>query len=85
MRSLDKLLIKGVDVWDTGTYTCEIEGDIEEQTTVSHFLQVLGQYIFFLWLFKIMWIKEIARNENKLLLDFFDNSFLIVEKSSKQQ
>lgn len=41
MRSLEKLLIKGVDVWDTGTYTCEIEGDMEEQTTVSHFLQVL--------------------------------------------
>ena len=45
MRSEDRLVIKRVTVWDTGTsgtYTCEIEADMEEQTTVSHFLQVLG-------------------------------------------
>ena len=29
MRSLNKLLIKGGNAWDTGTYTCEIEGDLE--------------------------------------------------------
>ena len=42
MRRVDKLIIKKVNVWDTGTYTCEIEAGMEEQTTVSHFLQVLG-------------------------------------------
>ena len=31
-----------MNVWDTGTFTCEIEVGMEEQTTVSHFLQVLG-------------------------------------------
>jgi len=40
-RSEEKLLIRRVTVWDTGTYTCEVEADMEEQTTVAHFLQVL--------------------------------------------
>ena len=35
-------MIRKVNVWDTGTFTCEIEVGTEEQTTVSHFLQVLG-------------------------------------------
>jgi len=41
IRSEDKLVIRKVNIWDTGTYTCEVETDMDEQTTVSHFLQVL--------------------------------------------
>ena len=37
------LHIRGVTVWDTGTYTCEIEADMENHITLSHFLQVLGK------------------------------------------
>ena len=36
------LRVSGVTVWDTGTYTCEIEADMENHITLSHFLQVLG-------------------------------------------
>ena len=46
IRSEDKLVIRKVNIWDTGTYTCEVETDMDEQTTVSHFLQVLGIYFF---------------------------------------
>ena len=42
IRSEDRLIIRKVNIWDTGTYTCEIEANMDEQTTVSHFLQVLG-------------------------------------------
>ena len=38
-------MIRRVTVWDTGTYTCEVEADMEEQTTVAHFLQVLGEFL----------------------------------------
>ena len=37
------LHVRGVTVWDTGTYTCEIEADMENHITLSHFLQVLGK------------------------------------------
>ena len=46
LRSKDKLVIRKVNVWDTGTFTCEIEVGMEEQTTVSHFLQVLGSTFY---------------------------------------
>ena len=45
-RTEYQLAIKEVTVWDTGTYTCEIESDMEDQKFVSHFLQVLGKVYF---------------------------------------
>jgi len=40
-RTEDFLEVKDVTIWDTGTFTCEIEADLENHITVSHFLQVL--------------------------------------------
>ena len=42
-RTESMLHVRGVTVWDTGTYTCEIEADMENHITLSHFLQVLGK------------------------------------------
>ena len=36
------LEVRGVTVWDTGAYTCELEADMETHVTRTHHLQVLG-------------------------------------------
>ena len=36
------LEVRGVTVWDTGAYTCELEADMETHVARTHHLQVLG-------------------------------------------
>ena len=42
-------MIENVTVYDTGTYTCEIEANLDNHITISHFLQVLGKLCEYFW------------------------------------